>query len=821
MLASPGGRSRLVWIVALGALLLAIRLCAGGGDDDTGPAAGTATSGAATAGGASGHEASWVAALIRSRRVALATLAVTPGTLRLEGIALDPAHRPIAGARITLGDGARTTESAADGAFFFDDLAEGTYALRGEVAGAYGEDLAADLTETSAPVELELRRGPSIDVRVVDARGEPVPGARVESANRGGLTGPDGHVLLRGLDVGSAYVTVTAAGYAPTNDFVDAGDDPAAVVTAVLTLVRGSAIGGLVVDEAGTPVADAAVEVGQPHGRRERASTDAHGVWTVGDLATGSYLVTATSAIHVATAPQEILHDSARGQAGLVVRVEAGAEVHGLVVDTHGAPVREASVSAGRRAARTDEHGVFTLTGLVAGTYDVYAYTDRATSASQEVAVVRRGTAPLRLVVQPTNIAGIVVNSRGVPLEDVRVMAASDGPHGRRSDRTDEHGHFELGQLPPGAYVITASRDDEHDRQDPDTGVVVTAGTRSVRIVLPDLSSVHGRVVLDGAPVPYFGFMLSVVDEPRFESPAPVREPGGTFRVDGLRAGTRTLVLVGPSFVTRTIRNIRVGAGEDRDLGDLVVEAGRTVHGRVTTAGGSPVAGAQVAIHTSGRSASDDALAGRVRDRYVARTDAMGAYTLAGIAPREPDGSPLMIEATAPAMAMLERELADTETDVDLVLVGTGIIAGTMAPTDTARALVVATEVGTEGSTIYANPDASGAFAFDPLPAGTYRVRVSGPWNIAARLVTVTAGDTVRIPYPSFASAAVVHVRWPGCMFLALQDLDSPESLTGEVCADGAATLTDVVAGTYRLCDGETCKTIVVPATPEVTIDGP
>ena len=815
MLASRKGWSRRWWVAAGLALLLATWIVTTGGPSGRGDTAAPAPAASAPA---SERDAILAPALARVRAVSRAITSLVPGALRLEGVARDGDQQPVAGARVTLGDGARTTTTEADGSFFFDDLSAATYALTAETADQYGEDRDVRLTDDSDPVELLLRRGPTLVVHVVELTGAPIAGARVESNDRSATTDRDGLARLRGVELGHVSVTVTAVGHAPGGDWVQSGDDPAVTLERTVVLAQGSAVTGIVVDARGQRVAGAFIALDDAKEQRhEGLSADEHGGWTLPDVASGTYKVHATSDTHVATPDVVFVHDGARAQDGIVIRVEDGAQLAGSVVDGAGKPVAGARISTSGQSAESDEKGRFVVTGLAPDSYDVCAYTETDGSPTQKVVIMRGAHVEVRLVVRPSSIAGVVVDPHGLPIEDVRVRAQSPDPHGHGYGSTDERGHFDLGGLPPGDYEVMATREGEKDRR-ASLPLHVTSGNRKVRIVLPELATIRGRVVRDGKPVPYFGFVLA--DDPTtmsYDTPTPVRDPDGQFRVTGLRAGVRTLAIIGPNFARRDLANVRVGDGETLDLGDLAVEPGRAIHGRVVDARGAAVPGALVAIHEPSRRIDDDALGQRLGGRYVAHADARGAYVIGGIVPGDGDR---VIDATTATTRSRERPLAPDETEVEIVVAATGTVAGTVDLAAVAHHLVVATAIGDGETRYYANPDKTGAFEFEPLPVGTYSLRLMGPWTMAARRADVTANAQTTVTFAAVPQLVELAVHWPGCGWVSLQDEATDERLTGELCSEDRMTLPGVVPGRYRLCSGD-CIPIDVPAQPVFAIEGP
>src|SRR5262249_52393450 len=148
-------------------------------------------------------------------------------------------------------------------------------------------------------------------------------------------------------------------------------------------------------------------------------------------------------------------------RAGVVVRVEPGGSIAGLVVNGSGKPVAAAEVSVANKTVTTGVDGRFVAHGFPPDDYTVSAATASAGSPSQTIKLERGGHAELTLTVEPSRIAGVVVDPHGAPIESARVSAYSDDSHGMGFALTDEHGRFDFGGLPPGNYAVSAHRDDE------------------------------------------------------------------------------------------------------------------------------------------------------------------------------------------------------------------------------------------------------------------------------------------------------------------------------------------------------------------------
>jgi hypothetical protein len=270
--------------------------------------------------------------------------------------------------------------------------------------------------------------------------------------------------------------------------------------------------------------------------------------------------------------------------------------------------------------------------------------------------------AELSFVLAPSSLAGIVVDPRGEPVADAKVFARSAAPSDYAFARSDGDGRFDLEGLPPGDYHVAARRAGSSIEG---ATVEVATADRRIRLVVPDPAAITGRVILDGAPVPYFGVSVSEDPGSAFGRPTPVRAPDGRFRQPDAPPGTQAVIVIGPGFLRRVVEGVQVVAGATTDLGDIVVARGGRLHGRVVDARGA-VAGATVRIASSGFSAKETRLRAILRGEQSATTDAAGSYELVGL-PGSLAG--FDIEASHPDHGTSgPRALAAGASDVTLVL---------------------------------------------------------------------------------------------------------------------------------------------------------
>ncbi len=490
------------------------------------------------------------------------------GDLQMEGMVLGLDEEPVAGAQVTLGDGQRAITDAS-GSFVFEGLAEGAYDVAAELDGAFAEVQQVELDADSEPVSLRLARGPTLVVHIVDERARPIAGAIVEVGARSRVTPRDGMVRFRAIDLGFELVDVRAPDRAHVRHRVGSGEDPAATLACTIVLAAGSDIAGIVVDEAGRPVPDAYVELASSthSALRETTFADASGAWRLQNLAADAYLLRASSRTHVATEDLALTHDGSRATRGVVVRVELGGEIAGIVVDATGRPVEGAQVRAGSTSETSDARGEFVLRGLAPEPHSVSVATPTLGAMNQEVELVRGEHVRLRFVLGPSSLAGIVVDSAGQRMEHAFVYARSRADSSFAFARSDLYGHFDFGGLPPGSYTLTAERD-HSDHESP--AIEVMTGNRQLTLVVPELARVTGRVTVDGRPLAYYRVAITnhLGSEPRSTA---VYDANGRFVTADAAPGTFVLVITAPGFTRHVIDHVDLLAGRTVDVGDIAL----------------------------------------------------------------------------------------------------------------------------------------------------------------------------------------------------------------------------------------------------------
>ncbi len=675
------------------------------------------------------------------------------GPLRLEGQVIDEHDAPVARATVAIdANPPMTVETEADGGFVFEGLIRRDYHIEATDGERYAGAPRVHLSESSEPITLRMREGGSVEVSVTErAGGTPVKGAEVElrswvsTLTWKATTDAAGIAKLTGVGPGWSPLVVRAKGYAQAAMMLGTSSNPDAVVHAALSLARGAALAGRVVDEKGKPVVNArvlATSASDPEpvvdSYRDSVVTGADGSYSFETLSAGTWRVTATAGEYAPTTSPLIVLDGEHARSGIELRLLAGAVVRGTVVDPSGAPVAAANVSVvvrgympwrERRQAFTDANGSFAITGLAPRAVDIVAWHDTASSAvvPADLATTREHQVTLTLDVSGT-IAGTVVDKTGQPIADAEVIATPEwasgaadpaawAVRGTQEAITDQAGAFRFAGLPDGSYRVRAARPSASEAALwLSTGVTTTPKAAPVKVIVPDEGRVIGTIQLAGGK-PATAFTIAL----EHTRPLPFVTKDGAFAVPAV-AGTYELTIAGPGFIT-TSKQVTIAEGKDTDVGTVSVDAGRSISGRVLDEHGIPVAKATVA--------AGSLLTGGGAELYIktesvaakdTETDAQGRFVLAGI----PPGSFTVIagKANIGRSASVQLPASPDSVTLDLVLGATSGLTGKV--TRNGQPLrdtpIIASPIGAMWSSFFVTSGPDGAFAFDALAPGSYVV---------------------------------------------------------------------------------------------------
>ncbi len=477
--------------------------------------------------------------------------------LHVHGQVLDDARQPVAGARVELRSATnhglwREAATDAEGRYSVGPLEPGIWRFAIQAPRYQDrEDLRYTLTRSTGPMDFTVLRVPTVEGRVTDTTGRPLPGLRVQLENfdtfeSQASTDAEGRFVLDAPAPGDYHVALTEESYLHEPVAVRA---PARDVH--LTPRPGASVLGTLLDGRGLPLADFTVTlVGmEPAPAPEwLATTDARGRFSFQGLKPGAYRLVAnglSDGLERKTWREVALREEAPVEVEL--RFPEERALSGLVVDDGGRPVAGASVRA------------------------------------------------------------------SVPLEDAPewLQGMGNGTGTPGGVRTDTEGRFTLRHLTarryllqaelPGHAFLPARSAGGEARED---AVLASADAVGVRLVMERGPHFTGRLVgPDGAPLTRFR-----VDGVEYES------ADGTFTVPVREAaGVDRLMFSAGVLIPRSLE-VQGRGGEDVDLGKVRLEQGRTVRIRVLDARTSqPLADALLQFTLSDAASVEPPLDGALR----------------------------------------------------------------------------------------------------------------------------------------------------------------------------------------------------------------
>ncbi|MFG0320028.1 MAG: carboxypeptidase regulatory-like domain-containing protein, partial [Planctomycetota bacterium JB042] len=432
-----------------------------------------------------------------------------------------------------------------------------------------------------------------------------------------------------------------------------------------IVLPRPAGFSGIVLDRGtGEPVDRFRVEARNlvNFDRVDRTFEAADGQFAVGGLNPGLYRYTVEADGYERHFDGRLRLGPGETKAGEIVLLDAGARIEGVVLDaTTDEPIAEARVVPGaekgpyyRRilprmfaAARTDEEGRFSLTGVGAGDRTLTASHPRYVRRSVELEQVRARERRTEVVIRLARggaIAGRVVGPGERPLVGVDVIVQSRDRSVFRQAVTDPAGAFLVEGLAAGPYAVMRL---DLDLSDGDVFAMrprLMNGLRPVDAPVEDGQTTHVTLRVgdpdDGALVdgrvleherPIAGAFVTFV---RVDGGAPGTgglladrtDADGRYEIPGVEAGTYVARIggapIGPSAVRIPV--------EVADRGRLTIDLripGAAIVGRVLTPAQLPLEGVAVAVEAERRRGTSGLL------RFAtSRTGADGRFRLGRLA---------------------------------------------------------------------------------------------------------------------------------------------------------------------------------------------
>ncbi len=620
-----------------------------------------------------------------------------------------------------------------------------------------------------------------------------------------------------------------------------------------LTLVPGASIEGVVTDETGAPLAGArvtpvppAAPSGQLPPRWQTSAayasllpviSDASGHFIVRGLPPGTARLVARASRSASASPVEVTLTMAENKSGVTLATTDAHTLAGFVVaagSRAGEPgvrvfaARELGGVMLPAMTTTDATGHFELSGLVAGSYRIFAtgsdhapYVGPSSIALGDRDVVDTlVTLPRGVEVRGRAAAGAVVSLRpapGVKSPVAQVQAAMT-----RAE-VDDHGAFVLAAVAPGDYTIAVTTFDEHGEAPLHVGTEAVTAT----VALAPRPVITGEVVDErGARVT--GVLVSATPNRATglfgQTHTTVRtDERGQYRIAGVLPGRHRLRVFDATGQRafageRAYDGLRVRAPVSGAVTERLVIArnDRRLTGVVVDGSGAPVAHAWVEVRPRDAHRSPELFSAT-----PIVTDERGAFTIEHVAP-----DALVVEAANGNGTLRAAAVAEGRASLRLVLLPIALLTANVKE---AGSVLAAFEVRiTQRATGESRwlRATNGALTV-PVHAGEHDLVVTSPRGYVKQTLTVTT------PAPSVTLTTVawsrVHGRITGATGepwanATVHVHDALEPTLVRTGADGSFTLERMAAGPAEITfvhdtDIMGMTTLEVELTPGQTLD--
>ncbi|MFY9821071.1 MAG: carboxypeptidase-like regulatory domain-containing protein [Thermoanaerobaculia bacterium] len=537
----------------------------------------------------------------------VAALAV-PSSSAVPGIAgriVDPGDRPVTDVEIWVvpEDYAKMTPATVLAGPAAVTGSDGRFALRSRTVGDH-ERLRA-CRKGYKPVELPVRKPAATELRivltptvhlaghVVDADGTPLHGASVSASSSSGpryyafvtkeppcyfplvsseITDAEGAFTLELGGAGHYEVSASGAAH-PATHLSRLYVPPEGLDGLEIRMESGLTIQGHVADPDGHPIVGAQIRLSNT-GSTASASSDDDGNFLLEGVATGEGSLTAKhdgfldTFLRVQIRPEGTRID-------LVLRPDPHLEIRGRVIGQDGTPVAGARLTDGYRSTLTLADGSFVLPGNP-GSHELLAEKDGfATTETGNVVLKDRSIDGVEIRLSHTlTLAGRVL---GIDAAAVgKISVSSNSPTTNREATVDSEGRFEIRDLPPREWTLSAQAGDRIalDRFTPPAGLA--------KVVVHDLQfppvfEVRGRVIgPKGEPIEGASLELNGPNPAHFRARTLA---DGSFAV-GVADGTYSLSVSAEGYSSRDTEQPIVIAGArveglEIQLGPNIVLTGR------------------------------------------------------------------------------------------------------------------------------------------------------------------------------------------------------------------------------------------------------
>ena len=732
----------------------------------------------------------------------------------------------VEGVRINLfGEGGMGNElTGPDGLFRLTDLSPGQFMLNAMKEDEFIQQI-RPVTAPATDVNIEVPAGGRIGGHVVDKTSkQPVTAfdAGVSTPRGGGgmmfmlppatrhFTSDDGSFVLENVPPGQTQIVVNAPGYTTARLPNVNVEDGKSISDVEVDMDHGVRAVGRVTGPDGSPLAGVSVRLDPIGGRamnfnqnQSQSVTDENGDFTMDSLEAGDKTFVFTRGGYLTTQKSATL-------SGTETRVDAqlstGTRVAGTVVDSTGAPVGDASVSAqsgsdsafGSRSTRTDAGGNFEFEGLAPGRYTFSAGKTGYADGRLRDFDITTGAPPPIVLSSGGVIYGQVTGLSADELQRASVFAQSAS--GNASAPVDASGSFRIEGAPLGTVRVSANAGGGigGGKTSSVQSVQVDTGSQvQVNIAFKTDTVISGHITRNGQAVQGAVVAFNPKNATAQTRASTSTDSNGQYQVSGLDDADYNVSVVDiqRSAPYSTTYSVRGSGSFDVDM------KAAALHGRVMDSDGNPVSEALVEVREKA-----DSSAGGFRMTRAVPTDASGSFQVDNV----PSGSySVSAEKDGYGTRAVDTTVNDSGGNVEITIAKNVGVTLRVVDARDGRLLNAQVHVtNPQGVTVYDSPFFGGGSADAiklPLEAGSYRAEINTV-GYAPQKVTITSPSSPTIGLTP-GGTIVVQSKGNTLRRARLIGPDGQEYSRGRFGgpiftvdpSPGTTTLTNIAPGTYTL----------------------
>ncbi len=376
----------------------------------------------------------------------------------------------------------------------------------------------------------------------------------------------------------------------------------AAIMQISASAVTTGSIDGQVTNTSGASLGGAQVTAGNLS-----ATTDGTGQYLITNVPTGTVTVSASlSGYSSASESVSVTAGSTTNAATLQLAPLSSGSVTGLVRNSAGTAIANATVSGAGQTANTDSSGTYTLNDLPAGQVQLTASATGYSPASQTVTITAGTTLTANTFTLTSNtgtVSGVVTSSTtNAAISGATVL------YGGGSTTTNASGAYSLTGVPAGSVNLVASASGFNSQT---ITVTITGGqTSTANFSLTPVTTTTGTVTGQITNISTGGAIAGATV--KWSSGSTTSSGTGTYTLTQVTAGPQNITASATGYVARTVA-ASVTGGTTTTL-NIALATGGKIAGTVTHNG---AALANVTVTMTG---------GKYAATYTATTSSAGAY---------------------------------------------------------------------------------------------------------------------------------------------------------------------------------------------------